>query len=200
MKIHRVLAFKQSPWLKTYIDFNTQMRANSSSTFAKDFYKLMDNSVFGKTPENLRNRVNVEVVTKRDVALKRACKPSFKRSMAIRPDVVVMQNVGFSVLDLSKLHMCKFHYEKMLSRYEDNVRLCFTDTDSLLCEIEAVDIFQDMAEYIDDYDFSDYPKDHHLYNTRHKKVIEKFKDELNGMTLEEFIGLRPKRYSLLFIG
>ena len=105
--------------------------------------------------------------------------------MTIRSDLVVIQNavsnlelnkpayIGFSVLDLSKLHMYKFHYEKMLSMYEDNVRLCFTDTDSLLYEIEAVDIFQDMAEYIDDYDFSDYPKDHHLYNTRHKKVIQR---------------------------
>ena len=111
--------------------------------------------------------------------------------MTIRSDLVVMQNavsnlelnkpvyIGFSVSDLSKLHMYKFHYEKMLSRYED-VRLYFTDTDSLLYEIETLDIFQDMAEYIDDYDFSDYPKDHHLYNTRQKKVIGKFKDELNG--------------------
>ena len=172
----------------------------------------MNNSVFGKKQENLRNRVNVEVFTKRDVALKRACKPSFKRSMTMRPDIVVMQNavsnlelnkpvyIGFSVLDLSKLHMYKFHYEIMLSRYEDNVRLRFTDTDSFLYEIEAEDIFQDMAEYIDDYDFSDYPKDRHLYNTRTKKVIGKFKDELNGMTLEELIGLRPKCYSLLFLG
>ena len=132
--------------------------------------------------------------------------------MTIRPDLVVMLNavpnlelnkpvyIGFSVLDLSKLHMYKFHYEKTLSRYEDNVKLCFTDTDSLLYEIEAVDIFQDMAEYIDDYDFSDCPKDPHLYNTRYKKVIGKFKDELNGMTLEEFIGLRPKCYSLLILG
>ena len=103
-KIHRVLAFKQSPWLKTYIDFNTQMLVNSSSTY---FYKLMNNSLFGKTQENLRNRVNFEVITKRDVALKRACKPYFKRS-----DLVVMQNtvsnfelnkpvyIGFFVLDL----------------------------------------------------------------------------------------------------
>ena len=71
-KIHRVLTFKQSPRLKTYIDFNTQ------SAFGKDFYRLLKNSVFGKTQENLRNGVNVEVITKRDVALKRSCKPSFK--------------------------------------------------------------------------------------------------------------------------
>ena len=67
--------------------------------------------------------------------------------------------IGFPVLYLSKLHMYKFHYEKMLPMYENDVRLCFTDTDSLLSEIKVAGIFQDMAEHIDDYDFSDYPQD-----------------------------------------
>ena len=81
---------------------------------------------------------------------------------------------------------------------EYNVRWCFTDTDSLLYEIKTPDIFKDMAQHIDDYNFSDYPKNHHLYNTRRKKEIGKFKDELNGIILEEFI--RPKCYSLLYLG
>ena len=152
-KIHKVLAFKQSPWLKTYIDYNTRMRAMSSSGFAKDFYKLMNNSVFGKTQENLRNRVNVEVLTNREKAVTRACKPSHKRSFTIREDLVIMQTavtqlelnkplyVGFSVLELSKLHMYKFHYSKMIPRYNDNLSLCFTDTDSLLYEIGTNDIY-----------------------------------------------------------
>ena len=76
-------------------------------------------------------------------------------------------------MDLSKLHKYKFRYEKMLSMYENDVRLCFTDTDSLLYEIKTAAIFQDMAEHIDDYNFSDYPKDYYLYNTRHKKEIGK---------------------------
>ena len=114
----------------------------------------MNNSVFGKTQENLRNRVNVEVITKRDVALKRACKPSFKRSMTVRSDIVVMQctvpnlqlnkpvYIGFSVLDLSKLHVYRFHYEKMLSMYENDVRLCFSDTDSLFYETKQLIYFK----------------------------------------------------------
>ena len=99
----------------------------------------MNNSVFGKTRENLRNRVNVEVVTNRDVALKRVCKPSFKRSQRIMEDLVIMETsisnlklhkpvyIGFSVLDLSKKN--------------SNINLCFTDTDSLLYEIETLDIY-----------------------------------------------------------
>ena len=82
-KVHRILTFKQSPWLKLYIDFNEQCRSESTSAFAKDFFKLMNNSVFGKTQENLRNRVNIEVITKKALALKRVCKPSFKQSQKI---------------------------------------------------------------------------------------------------------------------
>ena len=209
-KVHRVLSFEQSPWLKEYIDFNTRMRSLSSTEFEKDFFKLMNNSVFGKTQENLRNRVNVEVITDRHIALKRASNPSFKRSYTIHDDLVIMQRtvtnlelnkplyVGFSVLELSKLHMYTFHYEKMIPRYDNHLNLCFTDTDSFLYEIETKNIFYDMLISIDDYDFSDYPEDHPNYNTKNKKKIGKFKDELKGLTLEEFIGLRPKCYSLLY--
>ena len=209
-EIHRVLTFKQSAWLKRYIDFNTQMRSTSSSDFAKDFYKLMNNSVFGKTQENLRNRVWVEVVTNCHIARKRSAKPSFKRSMTIHEDLVIVQQavtnlklnkplyVGFSVLELSKLHMYNFHYDKMLPRYE-RVNLCFTDTDSLLYEIETEDIYADMALSSDDYDFSAYPPHHPLYSSANKKVIGKFKDELNGQSLEEIIGILPKCYSLLYV-
>ena len=120
-KIHRTLAFDQSPWLRHYIDFNTEMRKESTSLFETDFYKLRNNSVFGKTQENLRNRVNVEVITERNNALKRVCKPSFKRSLVICEDLVIIQNavsnlelnkpiyVGFSVLELSILLIYQFH-------------------------------------------------------------------------------------------
>ena len=154
----------------------------------------MNNSIFGKTQENLQNRVTIKVITDRDIALKRACKPSFKRSMTIHEDLVVMQtavsnlelnkpiHVGFSILELSKLRMYKFHYEKMLPHY-NNINLCFTDTDSLLYEIETIDIFRDMYEKTEDYDFSEYPRDHPNYEPTNKKVIGKFKVELNGMSL-----------------
>ena len=160
-KIHRVLSFKQSSWLKKYIDFNTGMRSKATSDFEKDFFKLMNNSVFGKTQENLRNRVNVEVITNREIALKRVCKPTFKRSYTIHEDLTVMQTavtnlelnkpiyVGFSVLDLSKLLMYEFHYQKMMKKY-NKINLCFTDTDSLLYEVYTENIYHDMFQSRDD--------------------------------------------------
>ena len=184
--------------------------STSTSDFGKDFFKLMNNRVFGKIQENLRNRVNVEIVTERNVALKRIAKPSFKRSMTIHEDLVVMQTavtnlelnkpvyVGFSVLDLSKLLMYEFHYDKMLRLYGNNINLCFTDTDSLLYEIQTEDLYADMLSHVDDYDFSAYPHDHPNFDLGNKKVIGKFKDELNGHPLEQFIGVLPKCYSLLY--
>ena len=171
----------------------------------------MNNSVFGKTQENLRNRVNVEIITDRKIALKRIAKPSFKRSEIINEDLVIIQNaittlmlnkpiyVGFTVLDLSKLLMYKFHYQHIKKKYPGKrANLLFSDTDSLLYEIETDDIYKDMEEDKDLYDFSDYPNGHFLQSNTNKKIIGKFKDELNGKSMEEFCGLRAKCYSMLY--
>ena len=155
-KIHSVLSFTQSPWLAKYIQYNTDCRSRAKSSFEKNFYKLMNNAVFGKTQENLRNRVNVEVITDKKTALKRVAKPNFKRSQTIHDDLVVIQSaittlklnkpiyVGLSVLDLSKLLMYKFHYQHIKVKYDKNVELCFSDTDSLLYEIQTEDVYRDM--------------------------------------------------------
>ena len=210
-KIHRVLTFTQSRWLEKYIDFNTRQRALSRSSFGKDFFKLLNNAVFGKTQENLRNRISVEVITNRKVALKRVCKPSLKRTYAIHEDLVIAEArvtkltlnkpvyVGFTVLDISKLWMYEMHYDHML-KWFDNISLCFTDTDSLLYRIEGQDVYTVMKEHSDMFDFSEYPYTHFCYDPKNKKVLGKFKDELFSLSLEEFIGLRPKCYSLKFRG
>ena len=155
-RVHRVLKFRQRPWLKRYIDYNTNCRAHSKSDFEKNFYKLMNNSVFGKTQENLRKRVRVEIITRPEIAAKRISNASFRRSKILREDLVVIQSaittlklnkplyVGFSVLDLSKLLMYNFHYDKMLPIYQNRIELCFTDTDSLIYEAQTDDIYKDM--------------------------------------------------------
>lgn len=140
-KVHRILEFKQKPWLRTYIDFNSDKRKHAKKGFEKDFFKLMNNAVFGKTNENLRNRVNINLVHT-EQRLKRLCaKPFFDR---FKIDLVGVENkkvklllnkpvyIGQTILDLSKLVMYDFHYNFMKKLYEDNIKLLFTDTDSLM--------------------------------------------------------------------
>ena len=100
--------------------------------------------------------------------------------------------VGFSILEMSKVLMYRFHYEKIKARYCENAKLLFTDTDSLCYEIITDDIYQDMAEYLEQYDTSEYPEDHPLCNNINKKVLGKIKDEMHGVAVEEFLGLRQK--------
>ena len=105
--------------------------------------------------------------------------------------------VGFTILELSKVLMYKFHYEQVKSKYQNNAELLFTDTDSLTYIIQTEDLYQDMLENKQEYDFSDYPKTNPLYSEDNKKVVGKFKDEMNGEKIYEFFGLKPKMYSIL---
>ena len=98
--------------------------------------------------------------------------------------------VGMSVLDLSKTLMYQFFYNTLKARYEDRVRLLYTDTDSLILEFQPEDLYADMATMKEAYDTSNYPVDHPLYDATNKKVVGKFKGELGGKMLTEFVGLR----------
>jgi len=103
---------------------------------------------------------------------------------------------GFAILELSKLIMFDFHYKYIRPKYGKKARLLFTDTDSLAYEIETNDIYADMAGDSDKFDTSNYPKEHYLYSEKNKQVLGKFKDELAGEPMKEFIGLRSKMYSM----
>ena len=111
--------------------------------------------------------------------------------------------VGFSVLDLSKLHMYNFHYNHMCVKYprRNQLRLLFTDTDSLAYAVQTEDIYRDMAgDSATHYDFSEYILDHPLYSTMNRKAIGFFKDELNSVPMQQFVGLRLKFYAFLCTG
>ena len=105
--------------------------------------------------------------------------------------------VGMSILDLSKSLMYDFYYNEMKTQYGDRCQLLYTDTDSLLLEIQTEDVYKDMAKHTDLYDMSDYPKDHPLHSEANKKVLGKMKDECAGRPIAEYVGLRPKMYSIL---
>ena len=208
-KIHRVLKFNQSPWLKQYIDFNTQKRTNAKNSFEKDFFKLMNNSVFGKTMENIRKRVNVKLITDKKQLLKWASKPTFVNSKIFNENLVALNKikeqiklnkpayVGMCILDLSKTLMYDFHYNYIKQKYGSKAKLLFTDTDSLTYEIEAEDVYQDFWKDKDLFDNSDYPENSPYFYKKNKKVIGKFKDEAAGVPIIEFVGLRSKMYSYI---
>ena len=206
-KVHRVLQFNQSPWLKKYIDFNTNKRTLSKNDFEKNFFKLMNNSVFGKTMENLRKRVDVRLVTDKEKLLKLSSKPSYVSSKIFNENLVAVHKiketllmnrpafVGACILDLSKTFMYDFHYNYIKCKYGDKAKLLFTDTDSLTYEIETPDAYADFFDNKDIFDNSDYNKKSPFYFDHNKKVIGKFKDEAAGIPVTEFVGLRSKMYS-----
>ena len=175
----------------------------------------MNNSVFGKSQENLRNRVNVDLVTDARLLRKRVAKPTLCRGKPITDCLTVIQSkvatltlnrpiyVGFTVLELSKLHMYDFHYNHMKVKYPhaNQLRLVFTDTDSLAYAVQTDDIYKDMAiDAAGRYDFSEYPIDHPLYDVSNRKALGFFKDELNSVPMQEYVDLRPKCYAFLCTG
>ena len=207
-KIHRVLKFNQSPWLKEYIDFNTEKRKNAKNAFEKDFFKLMNNSVFGKTMENLRKRVDIKLITNKKSLKKLVCKPSYVSSKIFNEDLVAVQRiketltlnrpayVGMCILDLSKTLMYDFHYNYIKKKF-DKAKLLFTDTDSLTYEIETDDVYKDFWVDKDKFDNSNYLENSPFFDKLNKKVIGCFKDEAAGIPVVEFVGLRSKMYSYL---
>ena len=201
-KVHRVLEFDQSPWLKQYIDFNTEKRKNAKNAFEKDFFKLMNNSVFGKTMENIRKRVDVRLVTDEKKLLKLTSKPTYVSSKIFNENLVAVHKiketltlnrpayVGMCILDLSKTLMYDFHYNYIKRNYGYKAKLLFTDTDSLTYEIEAKDVYKDFFKDKDKFDNSDYPEYSPFFYKTNKKVIGKFKDESAGIPITEFVGLK----------
>src|SRR5690606_14395524 len=154
-KIHRVLSFSQKPWLKQYIDFNTNKRKEAKEDFERDMFKLMNNAVFGKTMENVRKRIRYELVNDQTRYQKLVNDPTFSDCTFINNNVCGISrkkaiikldkpiSCGFSILDLSKVLMYDFHYNTMKKLYKDNLKLLFTDTDSLCYEIQTNNVYED---------------------------------------------------------
>ena len=120
-RIHRILKFKQSNWLKEYIEFSTEKRKCAPNNFEKQFFKVLNNSIYGKCMENLRKRINVKFINSVGDYLKIVIKPSFISQKIFSKNIIAVHQiksvlslnkpiyVGFGILELSKLLMCKFH-------------------------------------------------------------------------------------------
>jgi len=210
--IHRILQFAQSTWLRKYIELNTQFRTHAKNEFEKNLYKLMNNAVFGKTMENVRNHVDVKLLTKwegRYGAETMIAKPNFHSRSIFSENLIAVElrklevkfnkpiYVGMSILDISKICLYEFHHEYMLPMYRNECKIMYTDTDSLIYYIECDNVYEVMKRDISRFDTSDYPADN-VYGMplANKKVPGLMKDENNGVIMTEFVGLRAKMYAL----
>jgi len=185
--VHRVLVFTERVWLEPYVSHNFQQRSRAANAFHTNFYKLLNNSIFGKTMDNVRLYRDMRIVSSGAQLAKYAKKPNY-----------------MAVLDISKSIMYDFHYGVLKPLFGQRMRLLFTDTDSLAIEVtlpgmgpDAYDMLQDVAEWLDT---SSFPPWHPLFSAANKKVPGKFKDELcaGGKlgVMQEFVGLRAKCYAM----
>ncbi|XP_077260838.1 uncharacterized protein LOC143896720 [Temnothorax americanus] len=158
-RVRRELRFAQSPWLRVYIELNTALRTRTSNEFERNLYKLMNNAVFGKTMENVRDHVGVRLVTRWDGrygAEALIAKPNFHSRSVFSKNLVAIElrrlevkfnkpiYVGMSILEISKTRLYEFHYDYMLPLYRDRCRIAYTDTDSLIYSLECEDAYERM--------------------------------------------------------
>jgi len=216
-KIHQILEFNQSPWLKSYIDLNTKLRAQANNNFGKNLFKLMNNAVFGKTMENVRKYSVVKLVSKwlgRYGAEALISKPEFKCSTIFDENLVAIElnkteiffnkpiYIGMCVLDLAKTTLYNFHYGYMIPQFNQNCKICYTDTDSLIYHITYPDVYEMIKRDCNvHFDTSDYPENNIFgIPSVNKKIPGVMKDENNGAIMTEFVGLRSKMYALKIQG
>ena len=193
--------------MRPYIDFNTQLRTLANNDSEKDFFKLMNNSIFGKMMENIRKHRNIKLVTNKAQYRKTVMKPNFKSGVLFGENLmgcemgkikVVMKKpvyLGQVILDLSKITMYEFHYDYMKPKFKDP-QLCYMDTDSLIYEIRTENFYADIEDDVPArFDTSGYIPDRHLPIGLNKNVIGLMKDELGGAIMTEFVALRQMLYS-----
>ena len=209
-KVHRIIEFNLESWLKPYIDMNTEVRKIAKNDFDKDFFKLMNNAVLGKTMGNVRKHRDIKLVTTDKKRSKLVSEPNYHTMNFILEDLSIIEMkrtkvkmnkpiyLGLSILEISKLLMYEFWYDHMKPKYDDNVKLCYMNTDSFIMNIKTEDFYKYIANNVEKrFDTSNYECDRPLPTGKYKKVIRLMKDELGGRVITEFVALRPKTYSYL---
>ena len=209
-KIHRVNEFNQEAWLKPYIDMNTELRKVAKNDFEKDLFKLMNNSVFGKTMENIRKHRDIKLVTTDKKRSKLVSELNYHTINLISEDLSIIEMkktkvrmnkpiyLGLSILEISKTLMYEFWYDYMKPKYANNVKLCYTDTDSFIINIKTNYFYKDISNDVKNrFDTSNYEVNRPLPTGKNKKINGFMKDELGGKIITGFVTLRPKTYSFL---
>ena len=194
---------------------NTKLRKNTKNEFEKDFFQLMNNSVFGKTMENARNRRDIKLVTSDKRKKRLVSEPNYHSHKKFSDHLMAIEMkktrvkmtkplyLGMSILDISKILMYEFWYDYINPKYGDKAKLCYTDTDSFIIYIKTEDFFKDISNDVERwFDTFNYDKNNKrpLPIGMNKKVPGLFKDELGGKIITEVVLIRPKTYTYLIDG
>ena len=186
-KVHDIISFKQIRWLEKYINFNTQQRNQAVNDFEKVFYKLLNNVFFGKTLENVQNRLKIKLVRKDDYReiIKQQCKLTFNgvhksyetcNSYTFKQNEVLMDKpvyLAFSVLELSKVLMYETYYDKVQPYCgQKNIQLHYMDTDRFVLSVNTKDIIKYLKNVEDIFDFSNFDENHELVSTKNKYLVK----------------------------
>ena len=181
---------------------NTELRKLAKNDFEKDFYKLMNHAVFGKAMENVRKHRDIKLVTTDKKRSKLVSEPNYHTMNCISENLSIIEMkktrvkmnkpiyLGLSILDISKILMYEFWYDYMKPKYDDNVKLCYMDTDSFIINIKTEDFYKDIAKDVEKrFDTSNYEVNRPLPIRKNKKVTGLMQDELGGRIIREFVAL-----------
>ena len=189
---------------------NTELKKHAKNEFEKNFFKLMNNTVFGKTMENVRNDRDIKLVTSDKRRSILVSEPNYHSSKCISKDLMMIEMrkvevkmnkpiyLGQAILDISKTLTYEFWYDYIKPKYGDKARLCYMDTDSFVIHIKTEDFYKDIADDVERwFDTSNYDENYErpIPTGKNKKVIGLFKNELGGKIMIEFCVLRAKVYA-----
>ena len=189
---------------------NTELKKEAKNDFEKDLFKLMNNSVFEKTMENIRKHRDIKLVTTDKKRSKLVSEPNYRTINLISEDLSIIEMkktkvkinkpiyLGLSILEISKTLVYEFWYDYNKPKYNNDVKLCYMDMDSFIMNIKTNDFYKDIANDVENrFDTSNYEVNRPLPTGNNKKIIGLMKDELGGKIITEFVSLRPKTYSFL---
>ena len=189
---------------------NTELRKQEKNDFEKDFFKLVNNSVFGKTMENVRKQRDIKLVTTDNSRNQLVSEPNYHTTKWFSENLLAIEMkktkvktnkpvyLGLSILEISKTLVDEFWYRYMKPKYADNVKLCYMYPDSFIMHIKTEDFYKDIVDDVEKrFDTSNYEVNRPLPAGKDKNVIGLMKDELRGKIMAQFVALRPKTYSYL---
>ena len=194
---------------------NTNLRMKAANEFEKDYYKLLNNSFYGKTMENVRGHRDIRLVMNNKKRSIPASEPNYHSTKHISEDFLIMEMkkrdiyinkpayLGQVILDYSKMLMYEYWYDYLKPLYDDKIKLCYMDTDSFIIYVQTDDFYKDISNDINKwFDTGNYSRyiERPLEKGKNKKVIGKFKDELGGLVMSKFCAHRAKSYAFLIDG